>query len=105
MKPTLPSTETNSRRESCNSRPQRISLPKTDYNFRPPTHGNFGGRCGGDEEQPRFRAISTDYFNGDGRNTFIGEATLFAVLVIIAAVPVLEGARGLLQFVRIVGVL
>ena len=104
MKPTLQLQEIPSRRESRSSRHHGAVLPKTDYNFQARMPGDFSGGHGG-ERKASFRAISSDYFARDARSTFACEATLFGVLVLIVAVPVVDGARGLMQFIHAIGVL
>ena len=105
MKPTLQFHEINHRRDSRTSRRLGVVLPKTDYSYQASAPGNFSGGRGGENRKGSFRAISKDYFARDARSTFACEATLFAVLVLIVAVPVIDGARGLLQFVRLTGIL
>jgi hypothetical protein len=54
---------------------------------------------------PSFRDISRDYLNREARNNFLIEAALFAMIVITAALPLLNGAHALAGLVRSLGVL
>ena len=104
MKPTLQLPEFSSRGDSRPSR-GRSAAPKIDYHFQASVPGDFSGSHGGSGRKGSFRSISNDYFSQDARSTFACEAALFGVLVMIVAGPVIEGARGLLQFVNATGVL
>ena len=96
MKPTFHFPETRTERGP--------RFPKTDYSFRP-SMPDFGGRSRGDGS-PSFRRISATYFDsGEARNHFATEAGFFAVIVVTAAVPVVNAIGGLFQFVQSVGVL
>ena len=103
MKPTLQFQEIHHRREPRTSRRAGVALPKTDYNYQPSVPGDFSGGRGGDSRTGSFRAISADYFAHDARTTFAWEGSLFVVMVLIVAVPVVEGARGLMQVVQAAG--
>jgi hypothetical protein len=104
MKPTLQFHEIPNRRDPRTFRRLGATLPKTDCNFQARVPGDFSGG-GGSERKASFRSISHDYFARDARSTFACEATLFGVLVLIVAVPVVEGGRGLMQFLQSIGVL
>ena len=105
MKPTLQFHEIKHRRESRTSRGPGAALPKTDYNYQAGVPGDFSGGHDGNSRKASFRAISKDYFARDARSTFAWEATLFGVIVLIVAVPVIDGARGVIQFIHAAGVL
>lgn len=96
MKPTIQITDKNNRRSLCRTRPGFIS-PKTDYSFQP-TAADSSARCKGNQAAS-FRGISKDYFNREARSHFVAESALFAVIMMTAAVPVIESVRGLAQFV------
>lgn len=70
---------------------------KTDSFFRPPT--DYTGRCSG-PSSPSFRRISKEYFQKESRRDFAREATLFSVIVFTAAIPVIEGVRGLFEIAQ-----
>jgi hypothetical protein len=94
-----------SRRDS-NERGARghSAFPKTDCNYHAASISNVGGRCFG-SRRPSFRSISQDYFKNEARQSYAGEAALFCVIVLTAALPLLDSAQALVQLVRSVGVL
>jgi hypothetical protein len=49
---------------------------------------------------PSFRSISRHYFQKEARRDFVGEAILFAVMIILAAAPLLGAASALSEFCR-----
>ena len=87
MKPTI---QTNPRRSPA--------LPKTDYCYQSPAT-NRGGRCF-DSRRPSIRAISQNYFKNEVRHSFATEAALFGVIVLTAAVPLIDSAAALVDLVR-----
>jgi hypothetical protein len=60
---------------------------------------NGGGRCFG-ACRPSFRAISQEYFKNEARRNFASEAALFVVIVMTAALPILNSASALMHMVR-----
>jgi hypothetical protein len=74
-------------------------LPKIDYSFQSSSMANIGGRCF-DSRRPSFRAISQDYFKTEARQSFASEAFFFSVIVLTAAVPLLNSAYALVHLVR-----
>lgn len=102
MKPTFPFTQNTRRHDEIATR-RGVSLPKTDYCFRPPTF-DFDGRCRG-EGEPSFRRISGAYFDNEARSHFASEAAFFGLIVLTAALPVAKAIGGLFALVRTVGVL
>lgn len=103
MKPTLQPFQTNFVRDGRESRIAR-GLPKIDRQFRANSISEFNGRCHG-SPAPSFRRISEDYFNNEAPGHFVSEAAIFGLMLVTAAVPVIEGARGAVQFLRAIGVL
>jgi hypothetical protein len=99
MKPSLQFTPINRRGEARPSTRTGASLPKTDYHYQASSFDFSGGRDGKGKGQSSFRGISSNYFDSEARSNFAVEAVLFAVLVLLAAVPVIEGVRGMAQFV------
>ena len=87
-----------------NGRASRSSfaLPKTDYNFQ--SSSNMDGRCF-DSRRPSFRAISQDYFKNEAPHSFVREAGLFSVIVVIVAVPLLQSAHAVVHLIRSFGAL
>jgi hypothetical protein len=102
MKPTIQFNEKSRRdfgdRESCKG----SALPKTDYSFQAASVANRGGCCFG-SRRPSFRAISQDYFKNEARRSFASEAALFSVIVVTAALPILNSASALVHLVRSIG--
>ena len=104
MKPTIQFNE-KSRRDSCDRDFRKGSaLPKTDYSFQDASVANDGGRCFG-SRRPSFRSISQDYFKYEAPPTFVGEAALFSVIVMTAAVPIMASVGAILHLVRSFGIL
>src|SRR5205823_2861564 len=62
-------------------------FPFTDYNYHSVTISGYRGRCA-KSAPPSFRNISRQYFQSEARRDFIGEAVVFAMLIIIAALAV-----------------
>lgn len=104
MKPTFHQTQTNHRRDSRTALRTGNGLPKTDYHFRPNSLADFNGRCHG-SPAPSFRRISDDYFKNEASGQFITEAVTFGLIVVAAAVPLVQGVRGAITFLHAVGVL
>jgi hypothetical protein len=97
MKPT---TQFNEKSRDLSDRESRrgSTVSKTDYSFQAASVAN-GGRCFG-SRRPSFRTISQDYFKNEAPQSFAGEAALFAVIVMTAAVPILNSVSALLHLVR-----
>ncbi|HUE49857.1 MAG TPA: hypothetical protein VMQ39_02190 [Candidatus Dormibacteraeota bacterium] len=49
---------------------------------------------------PSFRNISRQYFQKEARHDFVGEAILFAMLMITAAVPLVSAAYAVTELCR-----
>ena len=99
MKPSLQFIQISRRGEVRPSTRTGSSLPKTDYQFQASSidFSRGGGRNG--KGMPSFRGISANYFDSEARSHFAVEAVMFGIIVLTAAVPVIEGVRGLAQFV------
>lgn len=97
MKPSLHFIDRDYRRDTFASR-RGSSLPRTDYNFQAGSFVDSSGRCGG-QRLPSFRGISDEYFRTEARRYFKVEAAIFGVILVTAAVPVIEGISGLIRFV------
>ena len=97
MKPTFQLNDSSRQRDTIAARRKGFTSPKVDFNFQP-ADANYFGRGKG-KDLPSFRGISSDYFKNEARGHFAIEALVFGVIGIIAAVPVIEGIRGLAQFV------
>ncbi len=97
MKPAHHFLTRNKRRDSVE--PLRASLlPKTDFNFQAGWFGDSSSGGGG-KRLPSFRGISDDYFRTEARRYFRVEAAIFGLILVTAAVPVIEGISGLVRFV------
>jgi hypothetical protein len=97
MKPTLQITERRNRRDSV-ANISGLALPQTDFQFQSASFDSFSGPSGG-HRFPSFRGISDEYFRSEARSYFAIEAAIFGLIAVTAAVPVVEGVRGLVQFV------
>ena len=95
MKPTFQFIKTDRPSDTFASRRKGFTSPKCDYNFQA-SKADFSGRCHG-HGSPSFRSISNDYFKHEARGHFASEALVFGVIALVAAVPVIEGIRGLVQ--------
>jgi hypothetical protein len=99
MKPTVQFNE-KSRRDLSDRGVRKASLlPKTDYSFQAASVANGGGRCFG-SRRPSFRAISREYFKNEEPRSFVSEAALFVVIVLTAALPIINSASALVHLVR-----
>ena len=103
MKPTTQFDEKSSRDLSDHESRKGSAFPKTDYSFHA-SSVNGGGRCFG-SRRPSFRSISQDYFKNEEPHSFAGEAALFSVIVVTAAVPILNSVSELFHLVRSFGAL
>jgi hypothetical protein len=77
-------------------------FPKIDCNYRSATLSGYHGHCT-KAAAPSFRNISLQYFQKEARHDFVGEAILFAILLVTAAVPVVSGAYAILELCRAFG--
>ena len=103
MKPTIQFDEKNSRDLSDRESRKGSALPKTDYSFQAASVAN-GSRCLG-SCRSSFRAISQDYFKNEAPRSFASEAALFVVIVVTAALPILNSVSALVHLVRSFGTL
>ena len=79
-------------------------FPLTDCNYHPVTLSGYRSHCA-KPLTPSFRNISRQYFQSEARRDFIGEAVVFAMLIITAAVAVANGAQAAVQLCRAFGAL
>ena len=100
MKPTLYSVRTIRRQDAFQSASK--SLPVTDCNYQVVMLDGSRGGCA-KAIRPSFRSISSDYFNIEARHNFAGEAAFFAMIVITAALPMLNTVHAMADFVRAIG--
>jgi len=104
MKPTIQFNEKSNRALNDRGSRKGSALPKTDYGFQAASVMHRGGRCFG-ARCASFRSISQNYFTNEAPQSFAGEAALFAVIVVTAAVPILNSISELLHLVRSFGTL
>ena len=98
MKPTLHFTDRHCRRDSFEF--VRGSLqPKTDCHFQAGRFGDGSFGRGEGKRVPSFRGISDEYFKTEARTYFKWEAAFFGLILVTAAVPVIQGISGLVRYV------
>lgn len=101
MKPTIQFNE-KSRRDSIDRASRQGSAqPQIEFSYQATS---MGGRCFG-SQRPSFRSISQDYFNKEARPSFAGEAALFTLILLTAAVPILNSVSAVFQLIRSFGTL
>jgi len=97
MKPTIQFNEKRSRDHRDSH--WGSAFPKTDYSFQAGSVANGRGRGFG-ACRPSFRAISQEYFENEAPRNFASEAALFVVIVMTAALPIINSASALVHLVR-----
>jgi hypothetical protein len=80
---------------ACNRR----SFPLVECNHQPLRLSEYHARCA-KTKAPSFRNISRQYFQKEARLDFVGEAFLFATMIVLAAAPLLSTASALSEFCR-----
>lgn len=96
MKPNVSINQPSRQRDAFSSSRKGSVMPKIEYFFQSPSPEFSGYRRG---DGASFRSISRDYFAREARGHFKTEALFFGLIAITAAIPVVEGLRGLAQFV------
>ena len=81
------------------SRRHGLRMPKTDCSYQVASMPSRGGRSYG-SRHASIRAVSHDYFKNEARSMFATEAAFFSVIVITAAVPLINTAMALVHLVR-----
>jgi hypothetical protein len=81
-----------------------LRMPKIDCNYQVASMPSRGGRSYG-SRHVSIRAVSHEYFKKEARSMFATEAAFFGVIVITAAVPLINTAMALVHLVRSVAVL
>jgi hypothetical protein len=84
--------------ESRHERAERSQFPVTDFNYHPNTLAGYNGHCA-KTITPSFRSISRDYFNTEAQRYLLAEAFVFTAIMLTAALPLLNGARAVLNLV------
>jgi len=87
MKPTFTTTRNQKR------------FPLIECNYHSATLSGYRGHCA-KPLAPSFRNISRQYFQNEARHDFVGEAILFAMLVVAAAVPLVSAAYAVAELCR-----
>jgi hypothetical protein len=103
MKPTILTTCNAGRRDSfdpATRRPRMSSI--ANYNYHSVVFEDFRANCGRTAVRS-FWNITGDYMKNEARNDFLGEAALFAVIIITALLPLISNAHALMGFVRAIG--
>ena len=98
MKPNLETVDQTKPRDSF-ARSADLHLPLTDCNYHSVALGDHNKGCAR-VDIPAFRNISRDYFKNEARQSFIGEASFFVMMVLTAAAGLASSAYALADFVR-----
>jgi hypothetical protein len=103
MKPTILTTCNASRRHSFDPAmsSRRMSLI-ANYNYNSLTFESFRANCGRTSVRS-FWNITGDYLKHEARHDFLGEAALFAVVIVTAFLFLISNAHALMEFVRAIG--
>jgi hypothetical protein len=103
MKPTILTTCNASRRGSFDTSMRSCHIQLVaDYNYHAVTFEGFRANCGRTSVRS-FWNITGDYLKNEARQDFLGEAALFAVIIITAFLPLISNAHALMGFVRAIG--
>lgn len=103
MKPTILTTCKASRRGSFDpAMGSRHGSPIANHNYHSVTFEGFRANCGRTSVRS-FWNIAGDYLKNEARHDFLGEAALFAVVVVTAFLPLISNAHALMEFVRAIG--
>jgi hypothetical protein len=97
MKPTFQTIERSSRRDSI-ARRKGSPAPQVECFFQSDAP-SFSGYRHNNDGVPPFRGISAAYFDREARSHFQVEAIVFGLIVLSAAVPVIQGLRGVAHIV------
>ena len=71
----------------------------TDYNYHSTALEGFNTNCGHVSVLSLWD-ISRNYFKNEARYDFLGEAALFAVVILTTFLPLISNAHTLVEFVR-----
>jgi len=98
MKPTVEQNNFGKRADVA----RKNAFPSIDCNYQTVALPRYRGGC----LRPRFssfRNISREYFRNEARNEFRVEAVAFGVIIITAAIPILNNMHALADFLRAIG--
>jgi hypothetical protein len=76
-----------------------LSMPTTDQSYQVASMPSRGGRSYG-SRHASIRAVSHEYFKNEARSMFATEAAFFSVIVLTAAVPLINTAMAMVHLVR-----
>ena len=99
MKPTPLTTYNASHRDPFDHMTRRRGSPITDYNYHSVSFEHSSAKF----VHPAARSfwnITGDYLKNEARQDFLGEAALWAVLVLTGFLPLISNAHALMEFVR-----
>jgi len=103
MKPTILTTCNASRCDSFDpAMRSRHMSPIANNNYHSVTFEGFRANCSRTSVRS-FWNITGDYLKNEARHDFLGEAALFAVVIITAFLPLISNAHALMEFVRASG--
>ncbi len=77
-------------------------FPVTDFNYQSIALDGQAGQCA-KTESPSFHSISRDYFKGEAHQYFLAEAIVYGLIMLMAALPILNGAHAVADLVRVLG--
>lgn len=77
----------------------RKRFPLIECNYQSAALSDYRGQSA-KRLAPSFRNISHQYFQKEARHDFVGEAILFAMLVVTAAAPIVSGAYAVIELCR-----
>jgi hypothetical protein len=84
--------------ENEGSHRQGRQFPKIDLPYHTISAGHSGGYCAG-LLNPSFRSISRSYFDTEANHDFLAEASIFAVIMLTALMPLINGAHAVLTLI------
>jgi hypothetical protein len=103
MKPSILTICEGSRRGSFDAAKSSRYMPlSASCNYHSVTFESFRANCGRSPVRS-FWNITGDYLKNEARQDFLGEAALFAVIVITALLPLINNTHALMGFVRAIG--
>ncbi len=74
----------------------------TDYNYHSTALEGFNTNCRRVSGRSLWQ-ISRNYFKNEARHDFLGEAALFAVVILTAFLPLISNAHALVESARAIG--
>lgn len=101
MKPTIETIDQSKKRDSSAIHADR-RFPLTDYNYHSIALGGYKSNCAR-TNAPSFLNISRGYFKNEAGPGFVAEASVFVMIVLIAAWPVMQAVSALAHFIRAIG--